>query len=176
MKWGKQYETDIIYLSFLGQPVIILNKAEDALALLEKRGAKYSDRPPFHFFQEQGWHKTLTLFSQGAEFRKHRKMYNASFTIAKCVAYQSIQEEEARVMVNRIIENPQDWLEQLHAYTTAIVLRIAYGIEVTGKDDQYVQIADRISEAISNGGSAGSTMVDIFPLSVLLITGNGLLG
>jgi hypothetical protein len=54
----------------------------------------------------------------------------------------------------------------LNSYTTAVVLRIAYGIEITSEDDQYVKIAAGISDALSNGGSPGSTMVDVFPLSM----------
>jgi hypothetical protein len=112
-------------------------------------------------------------------------MYNTSFTIAKCVAYHSIQEEESRKMVKRISASPIDWLVQVHAwvigvhiysyetnlnsYTTAVVLRIGYGIEITSKNDQYVEIAAGISEALSNGGSTGSTMVDVFPLSKFLL-------
>lgn len=40
-------ESDIIYLSLLGQPVIILNSVQSAIDLLDKKGAIYSDRPPF---------------------------------------------------------------------------------------------------------------------------------
>jgi hypothetical protein len=45
-------DSDILYLEFLGQPVIILNSAEASNELLEKRGAKHSDRPKFYFFEE----------------------------------------------------------------------------------------------------------------------------
>ena len=53
----------------------------------------------------------------------------------------------------------------MNRYTTAVVLRIAYGIEVTGKDDPYVRIAEGVSDGLSNGGAPGSTMVDVFPIS-----------
>lgn len=36
---------DIMYLSISGKSIIVLNKAEDAQNLLEKRGSNYSDRP-----------------------------------------------------------------------------------------------------------------------------------
>ncbi|EHK99044.1 putative O-methylsterigmatocystin oxidoreductase [Glarea lozoyensis 74030] len=150
MKWGKQY--NILYLSFLTQPVLILNTAADAIALLDKRGALFSDRSDFHFFKD-------------AEFKKHRKIFGSSFTLAKCVGYQAGQVEEAWKMVRRILESPGEWNGEVKAYTTAVVLRIAYGIEVKGRDDLYVKIADQISEAGGTGGSTGSTMVDLFPIS-----------
>jgi len=36
---------DIIHLSTLGNQITVLNKREDADELLERRSAKYSDRP-----------------------------------------------------------------------------------------------------------------------------------
>lgn len=36
---------DVIYLSFINKPIIVLNSAEAARDLLQKRGAIYSDRP-----------------------------------------------------------------------------------------------------------------------------------
>ena len=45
-------ESDVIYVNLLGTPAIILSSLKAAVDLLEKRGAKYSDRPPFHFLEE----------------------------------------------------------------------------------------------------------------------------
>lgn len=41
---------DVIYLSILGRPVIVLNSAQAATDLLEKRGENYSDRPYIPIF------------------------------------------------------------------------------------------------------------------------------
>ena len=38
---------DIVYTRALGQEIIILNSEELAIALLEKRSDKYSDRPVY---------------------------------------------------------------------------------------------------------------------------------
>ena len=38
---------DIIYISVLGQPIIILNSHAVSVELLEKRSSIYSDRPEF---------------------------------------------------------------------------------------------------------------------------------
>ena len=59
-EWGKQYGTSqrdkqsatsdnaeggIMHLSVAGKPIILINDAVGAYNLLDKRGAKYSDRP-----------------------------------------------------------------------------------------------------------------------------------
>ena len=36
---------DVIYLSIIGRPIIVLNSAEAARDLMDKRSSNYSDRP-----------------------------------------------------------------------------------------------------------------------------------
>lgn len=33
-KWGKEYNSDVIYLNFMGQPAVILNSAQAAVDLM----------------------------------------------------------------------------------------------------------------------------------------------
>jgi hypothetical protein len=44
-------DSEILYLNVLG-PKIVLNSVRVATELLERRGAKYSERPLFTFFEE----------------------------------------------------------------------------------------------------------------------------
>jgi hypothetical protein len=43
---------DVIYFNALGRSIIVLNSAEAAIDLLEKRSSIYSDRPPFVMFRD----------------------------------------------------------------------------------------------------------------------------
>jgi cytochrome P450 len=164
MKWGKEYNTDILYLNLLGKPVIVLNSIKVATDLLERRGAKYSDRPGFHFLLEQGFRESLGFYSTGPQFRKHRKMFQNEFTVGNCVAYKEAQQQEARKLIARILKKPEDWRAQVVMFATIIILRIAYGLPVKERNDPYLEIAEKISHGVSEGGSAGATMVDIFPI------------
>jgi hypothetical protein len=33
-KWGREYNSDVIYLNFMGQPVVVLNSAQAAVDLM----------------------------------------------------------------------------------------------------------------------------------------------
>lgn len=44
--------------------MVILNKREDAIELLDRRGAKYMDRPILHFFDEYVYTSSLLLFGK----------------------------------------------------------------------------------------------------------------
>ena len=43
---------DVIYFNALGRSIVVLNSAEAAVDLLEKRSSIYSDRPPFVMFRD----------------------------------------------------------------------------------------------------------------------------
>ncbi len=43
--WSDAYNSDVVSMEVLGQPVIILNSAKAAMELLEKRSAIYADKP-----------------------------------------------------------------------------------------------------------------------------------
>jgi hypothetical protein len=58
---SKELNSDILSFSVLGQRVIVLNSVEAAVDLLDKRGAKYCDRPRFVLFEQMGWRGTLTV-------------------------------------------------------------------------------------------------------------------
>ena len=61
IKWGKEYNSDILYLNVLGRDIIVLNSVQAANDLLDKRGANYVDRPRFALFEVMGWGITLTF-------------------------------------------------------------------------------------------------------------------
>lgn len=45
-----------------------------------------------------------------------------------------------------------------------MVLRIGFGVTLTGDDDPYIQIAADANSATAKGGSPGATLVDYFPI------------
>lgn len=163
-KWGEQYDSDILYYNVLSRPVIILNSVEAAHNLLDKKGANYADRPRFVVFEVMGWGVTLTFLRWSPRFRLHRKLLQQSFTQSACKPYRPIQQEEARRAVKSMLRNPQDWEILLRQFSTAVVLRIGFGIEIQEEEDPYVQMAINVEEATGKGGVPGASIVDLIPI------------
>jgi cytochrome P450 len=164
VKWGKQYDSDILYFNVLGRPMIVLNSVDAAHNLLDKKGANYADRPRFVLFEVMGWGVTLTFLRWSPRFKLHRKLLQQSFTQSACKPYRPIQQEEARRAVQAILRKPQDWEILLRQFSTAVVLRIGFGIDVQEEDDPYVQMAIDVEEATGKGGVPGASIVDFFPV------------
>ncbi|KAJ6006938.1 hypothetical protein N7451_004882 [Penicillium sp. IBT 35674x] len=164
VKWGEVYNSDILYYNVLSRPVIILNSVEAAHNLLDKRGANYADRPRFVVFEVMGWGVTLTFLRWSPRFRLHRKLLQQSFTQSACRPYRPIQQEEARRAVKAMLRRPQDWEILLRQFSTAVVLRIGFGIEIQEENDPYVQMAIDVEEATGKGGVPGASIVDLVPI------------
>jgi cytochrome P450 len=163
-EWGKQYQSDVLSFNVLGRSIIVLNSAEACHDLLDKRGQNYNDRPRFVLFEVMGWGITLTFLRWGPTFKLHRKLMQSSFTQSACKAYRPVQEQEARLAAREILESPQDWESLLRKYSTAVILRIGFGLGVSQKDDAYVKMALDAEEATGKGGVPAASVVDFFPI------------
>jgi cytochrome P450 len=111
-----------------------------------------------------GWGITLTFLRWGAQFKLHRKMLQQAFTQTACKPYRAIQEEEARRACKQILSRPLEWEILARRFSTAIVIRVGFGVEIQDNNDPYIQMAIDAEEATGNGGTPASSVVDFFPL------------
>ncbi|KAI0096422.1 putative O-methylsterigmatocystin oxidoreductase [Nemania sp. FL0031] len=163
-KWAQQYNTDILHFNVLGRSIIVLNSIEAAHELLDDRGANYADRPRFVLFEVMGWGVTLTFLRWSPRFKLHRKLLQTSFTQSACKAYRPIQVEEARRAARAIVADPGSWEILLRQFSTAVVLRVGFGIEIQEKDDPYIRMMLDVEEATGQGGVPAGNIVDFFPI------------
>jgi cytochrome P450 len=98
-----------MYFNVMGKHMVVLNTATIANEILDKRGAIYADRPRFVLFDVMGWGLTLTFMEHGPRFKLHRSVLQSGFTKSAIVKYGSIQEDEARQAVTRILKQPAQW-------------------------------------------------------------------
>lgn len=176
----------MIHLNILGRHVICLNSVKAATDLLDYRGANYCDRPRFTLFEvyvtsrktsliitrtrarltkmtSMGWGLTLTFLRWGPQFKLHRRLFQHAFTQSAVKTFRPLQTHEARKAARALLANPDDWREATLLLTTSVIFRIAYGQEIKQKDSPYTVMAQAANNATTNGGVAGSSIVDFFP-------------
>ncbi|KAI0490342.1 putative O-methylsterigmatocystin oxidoreductase [Xylaria cf. heliscus] len=164
VEWAKEYNTEILHFSVLGRSIIVLDSIEAAHELLDKRGSNYADRPRFVLFEVMGWGVTLTFLRWSPRFILHRKLIQSSFTQSASKAYRPIQTEEARRAARAILADPVNWSILLRHFSTAVVLRVGFGIDVQEKNDPYVNMTLGAEEATGQGGVPAGNVVDFFPI------------
>ena len=106
---------DIIGLNLLGQPMIVLNSAEHAIALLEKRGTLYSDRPVLTMGGELvGWKYTLGLTPYGDRFRDYRRYIGKAIGGRdQMQSHLQLIEHQTAKFLWRVLNDPDHVSEQI---------------------------------------------------------------
>lgn len=112
-----------------------------------------------------GWGLTLTFLRWGPRFKLHRRLFQAAFTQSAVKTFRPMQTYEAHRAVRSLLASPQDWRDTTLLLTTSVIFRIAYGQEVKSASSRYTSMAREANNATTNGGIAGSSVVDVFPLA-----------
>ncbi|KAF5536033.1 cytochrome p450 [Fusarium mexicanum] len=167
-KWSKDYSqfdlnSDIIHVRSLGRSTVVLNSAEVARDILDKKGANFCDRPRFTLLEVMGWGKTLTFLPFGERWQMHRKLLQTSFSNTNVRQWHTLQITEARRTIQNMLKKPETWETSLRRLAVAIVLQVSYGTQVLEDDDPYIQIANDAMYATGNGGVPANSIVDLVP-------------
>ncbi|KAK0652564.1 cytochrome P450 [Cercophora newfieldiana] len=164
-EWGEEYNSDVLFFETFGTKWVVLNSVRSAIELLEKRGSNYADRPRFVMFEEMGWSPTLTWLRWGPKYHLHRRALQPPFTKAKARQYTALQRKEALICCKSMIEDTSNsgWLNAVRRCSVAIVLKIAYGLDVDGPESPWIDLAEKSASAIGKAGAPGSSIMDLFP-------------
>lgn len=112
-----------------------------------------------------GWSPTLTWLRWGPKYHLHRKILQPPFTKSRVGEYTVLQRREALICCKSMIDNPDDWLNSIRRFAVAVVLKIAYGLEVDGPNSPWIELADDTANAIGKSGAPASSIMDRFPAS-----------
>ncbi|KAL2132834.1 hypothetical protein VTI74DRAFT_3233 [Chaetomium olivicolor] len=162
-EWTKEYNSDVLFFHTFGTNWIVLNSLSAATELLERRGSNYADRPRFVMFEEMGWSPTLTWLRWGPKYQLHRKVLQPPFAKSRVGQYTALQRKEALICCKGLIEDPENWLNAVRRFSVAVMLQIAYGIEVDGPGSPWIKLAEDTANAIGKSGAPASSIMDRFP-------------
>ncbi|RMJ16492.1 hypothetical protein CDV36_003782 [Fusarium kuroshium] len=153
-------------VTVMGQTLVIINDAQLAFELLEKRSVNHSSRPRQIFAGEMlGWENSLGLSQYNDRFRTYRK--NMSRIIGSKTAaaqYNTLQEAEVGHFLLHVLDNPDDLVNQIRKEAGAVILKIAYGYTADPfKDDVLVSMAGDAMDKFARAGVPGAFIVDMMP-------------
>lgn len=89
--------------------MIIINRFETAVAMLDKKSTIYSDRPVLPMAGElSGWDKVTTLMRNKEHLRLHRRLFHSVIgTQAKLKRFEPTVENATHKFLRRILDRPQ---------------------------------------------------------------------
>ncbi|KAM5545443.1 hypothetical protein V8D89_000481 [Ganoderma adspersum] len=163
-RWGKEYGS-ILYLSFLGERVFVLNSQQAAVDILERNMNVYSDRPQNMVMASEliGWNRAVALNPGGAQHRKFRRLLNKSLNSTAVRDYRPLQEESASVLVRLLLEAPRDFLKHIRTTVGKSIIGISYGHDIEVKGQDYISYAEGVHDVFGLAAKPYAFLVDQFP-------------
>ncbi|PPR03045.1 hypothetical protein CVT24_012433 [Panaeolus cyanescens] len=163
-KWGQTWG-DIVSASVFNQRIVILNSAQAAIEILDKKSNTYSNRPIMHMCDLGGWSNWfVTLQPHTDRFRNFRRLfYQTIGSGAAMTGFHPMEEDEARKFVRRILAEPETLFDHVRRTAGAVILRITYGYSILEKDDPLVKLADAAMNQFSIGTAPGGYWVNTIP-------------
>ncbi|KAF8994492.1 cytochrome P450 oxidoreductase OrdA-like protein [Cyathus striatus] len=152
-------------VSVLGSNVVILNNLQACIDVLNKCSAIYSGRPILPFAGEiVGWNKQMLLSQYDNHFRAMRRLLKSYIgTPAALLKLQSAQTLEARILLGRMLEKPENMIAYFRVAVGAITLKISYGYHIKLENDPLVELVETTAKEFYIATRPGAWLVDIIP-------------
>jgi len=112
-----------------------------------------------------GWSPTLTWLRWGPKYHLHRRVLQPVFAKSKVGQYIGLQRKEALIFCQAMVNDPESWVNAARRCSVAMVLKIAYGLDVEGPESKWIGLAEDSAHAIGKAGAPGSSILDLFPAS-----------
>lgn len=108
-------------VDLLGQRLVVLNSAEHALELLDKKAAIYSDRPSLVFSGEfVGWNHSLLLLQYGHMLRQYRRSLHQEIGSRREVErFGSVIEARVGQFLLRLLDPYPDLIALIRRHVTS---------------------------------------------------------
>ncbi|KAI0768402.1 cytochrome P450 [Irpex lacteus] len=163
--WSLKYG-DIFSLRVPGKTIIVLASEKAASDLLDKRSAIYSDRQPFGFYDAIGWGDGAIVTHYGPFLTRQRRLLNDALDKNVVSQYETVQEEEARILLKGLLDEPSNFERLVARYTIGIVSQLTYGHKVDSFDDEYFLMGEKFIEI--TGDAVTPSLLDVHPLFAYL--------
>ncbi|RPD54777.1 CyP450 monooxygenase [Lentinus tigrinus ALCF2SS1-6] len=154
---------DIVYLDAVKQSIIVLGTYAAASELLEKRSAKYANRPSLIMVGLIGGDWIIPYSSYTNVWRERRKRFREFFSANVIKAYEYAQEAGAQRLIQLFLSAPKDYADNVQFVFGSTVFSSVYGIDVSSPTNEYLVMADDVMSIIKEVFTAGRFLVEVFP-------------
>ncbi|CAE6452064.1 unnamed protein product [Rhizoctonia solani] len=173
MKLGKQLNSDIIYMDMMGQPFIILNSAQIASDLLEKRSAIYSDRSCAPMVKSPtllDWSSFPTVLPCSDAWRRQRRRMGNWLNIRAVRQFDGLQQNVVRRLLGRLLdvsEARKPFEKMKHQFSFAMAFatfKLAYGYKLKSDEDPFFLDAVQATNNLFSAMVRSNFLVNAFPV------------
>ncbi|EUC54095.1 cytochrome P450 family protein [Rhizoctonia solani AG-3 Rhs1AP] len=171
-KLGEQLKSDIIFLNILGHKLVILNSAEAASEILDKRSMLYSDRPQIPMVANptlMNWPGLPSIVGYNDLWRHYRRMMNNWLNARAVTQFASLQEQQARLLLRQLLgitnhSRPFKHIKNEFFFAMgSLMFQLAYGYKPRDSQDQFFQEAKLAFHNVMSAAMQTNFFVNTFP-------------
>ncbi|KAI0690874.1 cytochrome P450 [Cerioporus squamosus] len=154
----------ILYFEAFRQPIVVLGSPDTVLEFLDRRSANTSDRKQTPSISLTGHEWALGFLPYGAAWRRQRRIFWQHFHPGAIEKYRPIQLAAVHTFLAKVASDPEGLDEHIQYTFTSAVLKIAYGIDVKGENDEMLAFIDAGLAGTRELVLAGGFLVDYLPI------------
>ncbi|KAI0291060.1 cytochrome P450 [Multifurca ochricompacta] len=154
---------NILFFRVFGQVIIVLNSPKPAKDLLEKRADIYSDRSVIPFYEMADFQFSLAFKRYGEPWRLGRRLLDRGLRPGAAASYRPVQQARARALLLRLLTSPHELEAHIELFQGELILAMAYGYEVQGRDDSMIDVPRRLNEIGIATALPGALLVNDLP-------------
>ncbi|KAF8337876.1 cytochrome P450 [Cantharellus anzutake] len=160
----KEKYGDIVYLSAMGQPILILNSRKAIQDLVINKAAIFANRPKLTMCGELvGWEKTFGLANQGSRFTWMRKSANHHLGKSAVQGFLPVIEKSVHKLLGPCWAVPHSFDSIFKFTVSKIMLESLYGIAPTSPEDPFVKMMGSAASTFGEASQPGAFLIDAFP-------------
>jgi len=161
--WRKDYG-DLIYLTAVGQSIVVLNSHKVAADLLDRRSGIYSDRPQNIVGRDimtGGFFFPLAQY--GDAWRRMRKVSHEGFNKGLVKRFHTTQTTEALLLACGLLDEPVKWEEYCCRSAASSILSVLYGYPtIVSERDHTVEAINDCADRLTRALYPGAHLVEFF--------------
>ncbi|KAL4746287.1 hypothetical protein BDW72DRAFT_207473 [Aspergillus terricola var. indicus] len=157
-KWARIYGP-IVSLKIGHGTMVVLSSAKYAVQLLDKRSARYSNRPPSYVVGKLVFHDDHPMFMNADErWKLRRKLYYGLLRESRCNAeHVALVEAEASQLVRDFCIDPEALMLHPGRFSNSIIMSLVFGIRTPRYDTPHYLALQSIMTELSALGEVGAT-------------------
>ncbi|KAL1753731.1 cytochrome P450 [Schizophyllum commune] len=164
-EWAKEFDSDIIHLSVPGQSIVVLNTYDACVEILEKRSRMYSSRPVLPMVGDiMKMDISPIIMPYGERWRARRRPMHGMLHPTAAAQFHPCIQKSVHTLLRAMLDAGEDGLEPaLRHFAASTILRVAYGIDVSDKDDPHVSEAEKALKILLAATTADNFLVNVIP-------------
>ncbi|TCD61890.1 hypothetical protein EIP91_007794 [Steccherinum ochraceum] len=143
--------------------MIVLGSVQAAVELLENRSQIYSSRPISVIAQLVSWDWLLSLLPYNAVWRSQRRFFVEHFSKTMIQEYHPIMLQECHRLLVGCLADPSRGRQHLRNLPSAVIARIAYGVQGATSIKEKVALAEGGMASIRQMLVPGAFLAELIP-------------